>query len=281
MRSFDRVVLAAAIAALVGTQPAFADAPGLVAELKQVHIELIDLDPTDGITPWVQFPADPVNVLGLANPSFWPDGFWHQRAPLGTALTGTATASLPSNFVHLEVGAGDINLAGAGPTLSASGYFSPGGDVFGVAGISGVLTVSAKTRVVLSGQPGRVQIDLDPASFGAAMAYASVHFCPLTPGDRVDSCFDETTQTDLYDMSLAGEHRSPTFTVSEHPSVVTVTWDNQSLTPQDRVFGATALVQVSSVSAPVPEPSAALMLILGLGCGSYAVKRRRQPARSA
>ena len=232
MKSFDRMVLAGAVAALIGGQSAFADAPSLVAELKQVHIELIDLDPTDGITPWIQLEADPVNVLGIANPSFWPEGYSYHQAALGTVLAVTTTASLPSNFVRLEVGAGDIYLAGAGPTLSAAGGFSPGGNVFGVAGISGVLTASAKTRVVLSGRPGAVEVNIDPASFGTAMAYAAVHFCPLVTGDQVDSCIDEATQTDLRDISFAGEQRSPTLTVSEHPSLVSVTWDNQSITQQ-------------------------------------------------
>ncbi|WP_327575375.1 PEP-CTERM sorting domain-containing protein [Roseateles sp.] len=275
MKSLARIALAGAMVMAVGAQSARAATPAVTAELKQVHVELIDLDPTDGITPWISFhDGAGVSLLGQVSP-WGPSSLAADGAPLGGAASITATAALPSTFVHAEASAGDLSIAGAGPALTVYGDLSqPEGQMLGYAGIGAVFTVSAKTRVILSAQPGHIEISLNPQVFGSIWAMTNVGFCPLNAQGQ-ENCFDQATLTDLSVSDYAGEIRTLAGNSSFMRQALAITWDNAGVSEQDHYLWANALVVTQPMSAPVPEPSQALLLVAGLALIGRMSARRR------
>lgn len=264
MGSFARIALVAAMLTAISAQTARAATPAITAELKQIHVELIDLDPTDGITPWISF-QDGSGVLLIGQASPWGvDSLGFGGAPLGGAASAVATAAVSSTFVHMEASAGDILVAGSGPTLRVYGDLSvPDAQVYGHASIGGVFTVSAKTRVVVSAQPGQIDINLNPAGLGDIWAMTGVGFCPLDAEGR-QHCFDSQTQTNLFVLDSAGEIRSAGGNRSVVRQSLSISWDNEGASEQSRYLSANAFVLSSGVPSPVPEPSHALLLVAGL-----------------
>ncbi|MDR7294850.1 hypothetical protein J2X16_000171 [Pelomonas aquatica] len=264
MGQLARIALAGAMVVAVGAQSARAERSTVIAELKQVHVELIDLDPTDGITPWISFhDGSGVQLWGQASP-WGPDSAALGGAPLGGAASATATATSPSTFVHAEASAGDVFLTGAGPALTVYGNLTrPEGQIYGNAGIGGVFTVSPQTRVVVSAQPGEIEISLNPQVFGNIWAMTNVGFCPLN-GQGQENCFDQQTLTDLSVSDYAGEIRTLSGNGSFVRQTLAITWDNSSISERSHFLWANAWLIAAGVSAPVPEPSQALLLLAGL-----------------
>lgn len=273
MRSFVWIALAG-IAAASLSRSALAEEASAFADLKQLHIELIDLDPLDGISPTISFhDKEPVFLFGQVDLLGAPSSFIIKRAAAGAALMDSAvsTPPAPASSLHLALSAGDV-LGDAGPTLSAIGRSEAGASFFGGAYFQSVFTLSPQTRIVLSGQPGELQAYEPVGANRSAFALSLVAFCPLT-ADGLQRCSDEETLADLSDSQFAIESRGPGRNYSERPSHLSVSWDNSTTSAKGHSLYAQVFV-LNGAAAPVPEPNAAWLMLAGLALGAPAISRR-------
>jgi hypothetical protein len=275
MRSFVRIAVAGFAAALVSHSVSASEASA-TAELKQLRIQLVDLDPLDGISPSIQFHnSRPVSVFGQADSWAWPAGFVMGDAPAGAALTGSAIGISSLSSLQLAVSAGDV-LGNAGPTLFAAGNSEAGGSFWGTANFNSVFTLSPQTRVVVSGEPGELQAYLAPDVYRYVMGAVTLGFCPLTP-EGMSRCIDEHTSADISISQFAIESRgpSPAYEHSSRPSHLSLSWDNASELEQAHYLYANAFAFVGTL-APVPEPGSAWLLLAGLALAVPVSLRRRR-----
>lgn len=276
MKTFKRIAVAAVAVAsmLAALQPAVAAGRVAAAELKQVHIDLIDLDPTDGIAPSIRFNEGYfVDVTGFISPANSPESFIIDRSPVGSAFSKTTSTLVPSALMRLEASAGDP-FSGVGPTLSAFGDAGADGSVWAKTMLGGVFTLSPHTRVVVTGQPGDMAATVIANTANMAWAQTSVGFCPLTSTGE-SNCYDVATQVDLSDAQAAFEYRDQSNSVSYHPALLSMTWDNINSTEQSHYLYAHAVVLSAPFAAPVPEPTTAMMLAMGLGFAGWKLRKRR------
>jgi hypothetical protein len=270
------MLLGAAIAA-----PAHAALPSATAELKNIHIELIDLDPLDGVVPSAQFvssiefsePGSSSLIFGYSYPypahaSPWSDTL----APAGKPLYGFSVGGLPGSAVEVSVGAGDLFASVGGPSVRANGTQAAGGFLIGLAKVGGNLMLSAHTRLVMSAEVGEVSVKGGPLE----SASASIYLCPAQVTDGWP-CFDSSTVSDVSLQSAAAYENTDIAgnLYAQHADRISVSWDNLGAAPETRWLEASAYITLYTQTAPVPEPQSIALWSLGLASLASVARRRR------
>ncbi|MFG6433482.1 PEP-CTERM sorting domain-containing protein [Roseateles sp. LYH14W] len=227
----------------------------VVAELTQVHIRLIDLDLTDGITPAISFDdATPLRYFAIAAPFDFLTSIVSGQAALEEALSGQALGSDLTTKLLMGITAGDLFTAGAGPSFTVSGTALLGGSISGGPAFSTAATLSPNTRMILTAVPGSVALDHLTRD---GQVYASVGHCPLDAAGAA-LCSDPQTA-----WASAYESRQSSIDGS-HPSLLSVTWDNLGASEDRKWINAGIYAYLAPVTDPVPEPATLLMFLAGL-----------------
>lgn len=261
------LTLVAALMAVFASAAAHAQVASAVAELKQLHFELIDLDPDDGITPSLSWSSDkPVSYFAMVQPFVFP-GHTIQggSAALGQGLSDAAYNDWPSTRLEVSITEGDIFTLGLGPSLRSAGTSTTGGSLLGGPSLQSVVTLSPHTRLQLSATVGTVA--LSNVGIGG-LAIASLEFCPA-PAEGADPCQDRG----LINYSSAWVARQAGWVDTFVPGSLTVAWDNTTDSAASKYMSAGTYVQLDA-TAPVPEPAQWLLFAAGLGV--MATKRRRR-----
>ncbi|MEO3690927.1 PEP-CTERM sorting domain-containing protein [Roseateles paludis] len=250
------VIISAAVLALVGS--ASAQVATAVAELKQLHFELIDLDPSDGISPSLTWASDkPLGYFAMATPLVLPgNSIVGGSAPLGGSLSDVAASDWPSTQLAVSISSGDLFTSGAGPTFRAEGMSTAGGSVFGGSSLDGVVTLSPHTRLQLSATVGTVA--LTNVGIGG-FASATLQFCSA-PAEGANPCLEPGS----VDYSSAWVARQSGWVDTFLPGSLTLAWDNTTASAAQRYVAAGTYIQLDT-TAPVPEPEQWLLFATGLG----------------
>jgi hypothetical protein len=263
-------VISAAL--LAGVSSASAQVAGALAELNQVHIELIDLDPDDGIAPsltWLD--PKPLSFFGMANPYVWSaNSIVSAQAALGSALGDVASNGYPSTWLSESISAGNLFTPGAGPSFRNEGSSILGTSVFGGSNFASAVVLSPHTRLVLSGIPGA--IGLTNVGIGGYVT-AFVEYLPVD-ADKKPIYNDPVTNAQLGVNSAAYVARTASWTETSLPAKLSVAWDNGSGSAETRYLTAGVYVQLDA-AAPVPEPASLLLWATGLGLLAQRKLRRR------
>lgn len=232
------------------------------ASLSNVRIQLIDLDPFDGITSAISFDDTLLNsynqitVNGNPQQTYWTGG------PLGTSF-GPFTSGTGSTWARLQVFAGDL-LAGSGP--GASAFATAAGTGNSAASVSESLalgfTLTPHTRIVMTADATEATISGGLGESGFAQNILGL--LHLSPDGST------TGETDVTYSFLTTDG----LTYTAAPRVLQVTFENMTGSPMDGYAMAYAAAMAYGVAA-VPEPQSIALLLTGLAAIGFTVRRRK------
>ncbi|HEY9025398.1 MAG TPA: PEP-CTERM sorting domain-containing protein [Burkholderiaceae bacterium] len=263
--------LATIAAAVVSLAALPAAASTATASMSDFHIELIDLDPADGILPAVSFQ----NVQGgpfIAAESGSPGHVTTDAHQGGTPFGAGSSSSARGAASALASFAGDPLAAGAGGAANASastgmrGLYGASTVQLGDGAMYAPFTLSAETRLVITADASASALSTfdDPR----ADTWASV-FLKLTDATGAGSVSTDTASAEQFAM-VGG---TPTATVDHH--LMTLTFEN--LTGADLggiFFGSIDAYAADLPAAAVPEPGNVALLAAGLGLMGWRLRRR-------
>lgn len=268
MQARTLATIAAAIASLAA-MPAVASTA--TATLTDFHIELVDLDPNDGIAPSLTFQ----DVLGgsfIAAESGAPGHVLtdtHQGgAPFGAATSSSThgAASALSSFT------GDPRAPGAGGSASATastglaGLYGASTVQLGDGAIYAPFTLSADTRLVITADASASALSTftDPH----ADTWASV-FLKLTDATGTGSVSTDTAIAEQFAMTGG----TPSATTDTRQ--ITISFENLSGADLGGIFYGSIDAYAADLSpSAVPEPGGLPLLAAGLGVLAWRLRRR-------
>ena len=229
------------------------------ASLSGLHIQLIDLDATDGIAPSITFQSLQGGSF-IAAESGTPANFLTDvhagGAPFGSA-SSTSMQGLASAFAALS---GDAYGTGAAASASASsslfGAYGASTVQLGDGGIYSAFTLSPETRLVISGNASAsVMSTIDDAH---ADTWASV-FLKLTDFTGVDHQSYGAAEAEQFSTFGATPF---TTTDARH---IEVSFDNFATSAADGIFFGSVDAAASDLApSSVPEPAGATLALAGL-----------------
>ena len=261
--------LATIAAAVVSLAAMPAVASTATASMSDFHIELVDLDPNDGIAPSLTFQ----NVQGgpfIAAESGAPGNVLtdtHQGGlPFGAGSSSSARggASALSSFM------GDPRAPGAGGTASASaqtgtrGLYGASTVQLGDGAIYAPFTLSADTRLVITADASASALSTfdDPH----ADTWASV-FLKLTDATGTGSVSTDTASAEQF----AATGAMPTTDQRQF----TLTFENLTSADLGGIFYGSIDAYAADLSpAAVPEPGGLPLLAAGVGLLAWRLRRR-------
>ena len=286
-----RLVLVAA-AFVARPAAALADAAAS-ADMTNLTFRLVDLDPSDGITPWVMFPASQsLDEFGKNMPSAQADvysltaqslAFRYAPLPFGAISASNTLAGATSTASY----AGDPQDAG-GATLHAAGSAAGGGPgqfsrATGSGNISfyaapGTFVLSPETELVMSTNAATSAWTTTSTGDGGpdqANARAYLQLSGIDPG-QPSSGQIMASFADPFD-GLPAESDSGTLTVS---------FSNTLASSTDGYYYAFVSIDAQSGTAPVlpppvPEPEAIELMLGGIGLAALLRVRRRDGTADA
>ena len=243
-------------ASLMAASTAYADNTATAA-LSNVHIQLIDLDPNDGIAPAVTFlsPGTTLVAMTQVDGGDWVQTFitGNQGEPLGPLAAQVGSVSVSSTLLP-----GNL-FAGAGPTVLASatvGDLNAGGWGNGHA-IQSQFTLSANTRLVMTAD---ASVNVSGAEGTAAYAYGQLVLQKL----------------DFSSFSIVAIQASldpgSSWPYIPAPATLQASFDNGTGVSMD---GWISAIASASVTTAVPEPGSYALMLLGLGLLGHRVRRKR------
>lgn len=259
--------LATIAAAIVSLAALPAAASTATASMTDFRVQLVDLDPDDGVTPSLTF-QDLQGGSFLAAESGAPGNVFtdtHQGgAPLGAGSSSSArgAASALASFT------GDPRGQGASATASAStsarGFYGASTVQLGDGAIYAPFTLSADTRLVVTADASASAL----STFGDAQAdtWASV-FLKLTDATGAGSVSTDTASAEQFAM-VGG---TPSATTDDRH--MTLTFENLTGADLDGIFFGSIDAYAADL-APVPEPGALPLTLAGLGLLAWRLRRR-------
>lgn len=277
---------AVAVASWAAHAPVWAAASSS-ATLGDLTIELVDLNPGDGISPSISF----AGVATGASRAFNSDPFQHPddevfaagpfvafsvststlHSASGASVTGGAPATLTgaSTLIGTIMAGGYANGTSAFLGLDESGYSASGGVNYH---LSTQFTVSANTLVLFSAA-GTVAASVttsyvdSPYNYEYATAFADIRVeGPGASGGGLQSSFDELG---LFFDNLSG----PNADTSSRSLAASFT--NLTGSSMDGKFHAAVSANGVSYAAAVPEPSAYWLAAAGVAVLGMAARRRK------
>jgi hypothetical protein len=262
-------IAAPVIAALALAACTHAMASTAEATLSGLKVQLVDLDPTDGITPSIVF-QDAQGGTFVAAESGTPAHFVTDLNPGGTVFGQGASVSAQGSASSFASLAGDVFGQGADVKVSASasafGTYGAGTVQLGDGGMYVTFTLSPETRLVISGDAAASVMSTvnDPD----ADAWASV-FLKLTDFTGVDNASQGGAEAEQFST---GGGRPFATTDARH---VEIFFDNSSTSLADGIFFGSVDASTSDIStSAVPEaPAAALFTVAGLGFLAFGRRR--------
>jgi hypothetical protein len=252
-------VLAAALSLVAMTAGASAVTS---VQLSDFQFRLIDLDPSDGITPSIDLSAYPGSLV-------YAGGYFDQ----GSSVFGPAqiSASFESGFLEQASITNDLTNGGSATTLasvsdSTKNYRFAGSTVIlGVQDSTALFTLSPHTELVMSGTVDVTAATTQVDGFtGSAEAFAEFAFSTATTG------FNDI-DTDFAEVFIGGDSERSL------QSDLSVTLSNTS----DASMQGGFYVRLSSnasilpIRTPVPEPGNVALMLAGLAGLVPLVRRRR------
>jgi len=269
----------AAAAALAVAAPAHAGSSA-TALLGPLAIELVDLDPLDGIAPSIQFEASSSSRAAVA--AFTPFGVFDDDVQNGTGPWGDTAAG-----VLLPLAQAAASLSGAGPdgtgaVLSAHGsafdFDAPAGQAAQYQGAAwapyvaaGAFTLSAATAVTISGAASVDVATTSGSAYYHDFASAFVHLYITGVGGSGMS-FDSLSASC---ESITGS--GPCF--STDGRTLTATFSNTTAASISGNLQAAVQAAGYTYASAVPEPGAWALLLAGLAGLRFAATRSRVSAR--
>lgn len=236
--------------------------------MSNFRIELIDLDPSDGITPQFAFLwpvgstspiADSQVIDGSTSPFTKIDSFQYGSSLFGSASSSaaTATASAKSSISGDGTLGGTVLHAEASiPQYRSTDSFTTLATLFSS---FDAFRLTAHTAAVLTAD---VQLDLVvPEGSACCYSEASLSFGDPTGGNQ-------------FPVTGAGIQR-----VDTSHDMLTLQTEISNLKDETQIVDLSASVQAGTV-APVPEPSTSALLLAGLVAIGWA-RRRSAPAQAS
>ena len=230
--------------------------------MSNVHIELIDLDPLDGITPSISFDGTYLNSYNQITVNGNPQQTYVTGGPLGTSIGPFASGS-GSTSAQLQVFAGDL-MTGNGPGASASATAAGPGNTAAAVGESLALdfTLSPHTGIVMTANA------TDATTSGglgeSAWAQNTLGLLQVLPDGS------STGPTDLTFSFLNADG----VTYTSAPKVLQVTFENTTDSPMAGYAMAYSSAIASGVAA-VPEPQSVVLMLAGIAAIGTTVRRRK------
>lgn len=248
---------ALALAGCLAAAPALAGTA--TASLSNVHIQVVDLDPLDGITASATF------LSGTMLSSLFYDA--------------TGSSPVYNNNAGPLGWSGDYQLTGPGASVSSQVL---AGDLFtgtGPGAVASASAVGADHRAQASSQGSQLRFSVTPNTLLIVTADAPTAALSLILGESafatavvsfrsVDNSFSTQSQAYVY-QSPEGDALSIT------PSSLQTSFVNLTTAPTEVFMNFYASAYVSSIAAAVPEPGSAGLALLGLAAIGGAVRRRR------
>jgi len=260
--------LAAIAAAVVSLAALPAAASTATASMTDFHVELIDLDPNDGIAPSLTF-QDLQGGSFIAAESGTPGHVLtdtHQGGtPLGVGSSSSTrgAASALASFTGDPRGQGASALASA--SLGARGLYGASTVQLGDGAIYAPFTLSADTRLVITADASASALSTfaDPQTD----TWASV-FLKLTDASGTGSVSTDTASAEQFAM-IGG---TPGATVDHH--LMTITFENLTGGDLGGIFFGSIDAYAADL-APVPEPGSLPLALAGLGFLAWRLRRAR------
>jgi hypothetical protein len=261
------------------------------ATLGSVTITLVDLDPSDGVTPFITFTGG----VSLAQTEI-RDFYMQQATPTfrqwGSGMLGVASTSADLNTNHAEAHVvrstsgvtfatgstivGSLMVQASNPGSNApmdrGGHVSFSADARWNYSTSGDFTLSANTSVTFQATADVSIATTKLYADAFEMATATANFSVVGPGSDGTGVqyIYRTLYQDLNNSNGPG-------TIAEASSLQGV-FINQTAGNMTGSFYATAATWGWTTASAVPEPSAYVMTMAGLGVIGWAARRRRSKA---
>ncbi|PZP31273.1 MAG: hypothetical protein DI603_12970 [Roseateles depolymerans] len=229
------------------------------ASLSNVHLQLIDLDPNDGITAAISFNGD----TSTYNNAYWSlngsyqAGDWQYAPGLGVAIPAVAVSGVGFSASASST-AGDLfQGAGWGGSAQASAVTAGVRSTAYAETYAGQFTLAPHTLLVLMADSPAATVSAALGEYASASAYLSVQ------------SLDGSTQGSAYAQAYINADGAG---YSNAPSFLQVSFVNLSGTAISGYLYGEAYAYASA--APVPEPGSAALMLGGL-LGAGALLRRR------
>jgi len=269
MQRQARATIAAAIVSLTAAVPAAASTA--TASMTDFHVELIDLDPSDGIAPSLTF-QNLDGGLFIAAESGAPGHVTTDTHHGGVPFGGGSSSSMNGAASALASFVGDPRVPGAGGQASASastgvrGLYGASTVQLGDGAMVVPFTLSADTRLVITADASASALSTFADPY--ADTWASV-FLKLTDAAGTGSISTDGASAEQFAM------------IGGTPSAVTdsrqITISFENLTNGDLgglFFGSIDAYAADLSPAAVPEPGSLPLLAAGLGVLAWRLRRR-------
>ncbi|MBT9490121.1 MAG: PEP-CTERM sorting domain-containing protein [Rubrivivax sp.] len=274
-RTYRRDVAAVALTAVLASSAAQADV-SVVATISHLQLQVVDLDPQDGIAASLTFVGNPGQVTHSSveqdrGTPYYTAAF--DAGPLGAATRATvATSNASLEATTLAGNVFDPNASPSGRvTLSLREYAGGVGAVSLIAGGGTNAVISVNTRI-------RMTADVSSAvEHGRDWAHATTHAELRLYDDDYWTGGAELAADRVGYLWTSANCAMPTCGGQDS---LFIEWDNLTGGPVEVIISANANAYAFSlVAAPVPEPATVASMAMGLALlGGLASQRRVLPA---